>query len=88
MTRKKPRRPAHGPAAVARLCLWPGCGLEVGKGRIMDDDHWGALPWPLRSAWIEAAKRGASPEALAKATADITAYARQQSLTDQGADAK
>jgi len=80
--RKKPRRPA------ARLCLWPGCGTEVDRRHIMDDGHWRLLPWPLRSAWIEAAKRGGSPEALARATADITDYARQQIAAEQGADAR
>ena len=84
MPRKaRPRKPQRW-GGSARFCAWPLCGELVSLAMLMDQPHWRKIPLHLRDALTRAQRRG-DEQAVARATADITDYARQQVVAEQGA---
>ena len=82
----RPRKPQRW-GGSARFCAWPRCGELITTSMLMHGDHWRMVPLYLRDALIKAQRRG-DEQAVARATADITEYARQQVVAEQGADAR
>ena len=68
----------------ARFCAWPLCDELIGLSMLMDPPCWARVPLHLRMSYVQARGRGDS-QAVARATADIAEYARQQVAAEQGA---
>ena len=79
----RPRKPQRW-GGSARFCAWPRCGELITTSMLMHGDHWRMVPLYLRDALIKAQRRR-DEQAVARATAAITEYARQQVVAEQGA---
>ena len=82
----RPRKPQRW-GGSARFCAWPRCDELIPPSMLMHGDHWRKVPLHLRDALIKAQRRG-DEQAVARATGDITEYARQQVVAEQGARAR
>ena len=84
MSPRKARPQPQRWGGSARFCAWPRCDELIGVSMLMHSGHWRMVPLHLRDALARAQRRG-DGQAAATATADITEYARQQSVAGQGA---
>jgi hypothetical protein len=84
--KSRPQKPQRW-GGSARFCAWPRCDELITTSMLMHGDHWRQVPLHLRDALIKAQRQGDGP-GIARATAAIVGYARQQSVAVQGADAR
>ena len=84
--KKRPQSPRKW-GGSARFCAWPLCTELIGVSMLMDVKHWDQVPQRLRDG-LAKAKRQGDERAIARATAVIVEYARQQSVAQQGAGAR
>ena len=82
----RPRKPQRW-GGSARFCAWPRCDELIGVSMLMHSGHWRQVPLHLRDALTTAQRQGSEP-AIARATAAIVGYARQQSVAEQWTDAR
>ena len=80
--RARPQKPQRW-SGQAHFCAG-GCGELIGLPMLMDPPCWARVPLHLRMSYVQARGRGDS-QAAARAAADITEYARQQVVAEQGA---
>ena len=87
MPRKsRPQKPRRW-SGTAHFCAWPRCTELIAVSMLMDSAHWDQVPQRLRDG-LAKAKRQGDERAIARATAVIVEYARQQSVAEQGAGAE
>ena len=87
MPRSRRRRPPQrGTGQFSRFCMRPGCGELIAAALLMCPECWYKIPSHLKDALAKAQRRR-DEQAVTAAADAITAYARHQSVAEQGAGA-